>query len=434
MRSRVARLTLLVLFVVVLGVTAYLFWSSESLARGEAAAAREFQTHAHAVERAVLDLRGAQQGYVAAGQGADFWATKVAAALEGLRGSLAALRVEASVPQAQTQIDSAGSLLRDLAQMDRRARDYAQGGQKLLASDLIFSDGVEMTDAVLAALEEARSAEVMGREASADVIERRQAFALIAAAAAASLVVLLLMPTPETAAPAAIAVPVRSVVVPDDMRRHPAPDVGAEPEGWSPPRPIASRQETAHVTAEERPAGEPPVVDGVPVKPPAVPAGPTTDFSGVASLCGELARVIDTRALPALLERAAGLLDASGIIIWIADPDGRELNPVFAQGYAPQLVARLGTIPRDAQNATAAAFRTSLLQVVANENGFDGAVAAPLVTPGGCVGVMAAELKNGGERQDGTTLAAAAIVAAQLATLVGPPSSRAQNRVEAAGA
>jgi hypothetical protein len=46
---------------------------------------------------------------------------------------------------------------------------------------------------------------------------------------------------------------------------------------------------------------------------------------------------------------------------------------------------------------------------------------------------MAAELKNGGERRDGT-LAAAAIVAAQLATLVGPPSSRAENRVEAAGA
>jgi hypothetical protein len=196
---------------------------------------------------------------------------------------------------------------------------------------------------------------------------------------------------------------------------------------------MASRQETASVPAEDRPAGEPPVVDSVSVNPPAVSAGPTTDFSGVASLCGELARVTDTRALPGLLERASGLLGASGIIIWIADPDGRELNPVVAQGYAPQLVTRLGTIPRDAQNATAAAFRTSLLQVVANDNGLDGAVAAPLVTPGGCVGVMAAELKNGGERQDGT-LAAAAIVAAQLATLVGPPSARAQNKVEAAGA
>jgi GAF domain-containing protein len=56
-----------------------------------------------------------------------------------------------------------------------------------------------------------------------------------------------------------------------------------------------------------------------------------------------------------------------------------------------------------------------------------GAIAAPLVTPGGCVGVMAAEVRHDSERQD-ATLAAATIVAAQLATLVGPPTARAQAR------
>jgi hypothetical protein len=60
----------------------------------------------------------------------------------------------------------------------------------------------------------------------------------------------------------------------------------------------------------------------------------------------------------------------------------------------------------------------------------NGAVAAPLVTAGGCVGVMAAEVKAGGEQQD-SLLAAARIVASQLATLVGPPSVRA--KTEAAG-
>jgi len=43
---------------------------------------------------------------------------------------------------------------------------------------------------------------------------------------------------------------------------------------------------------------------------------------------------------------------------------------------------------------------------------------------------MAAEMKNGGEQQ-GPVLAAASIVASQLATLVGPPSARSRN--EAAG-
>ena len=93
-------------------------------------------------------------------------------------------------------------------------------------------------------------------------------------------------------------------------------------------------------------------------------------------------------------------------------------------GYSPQTVTRLGTISREAENATAAAFRTCLVQTVDTDAVSGGAVAAPLVTPAGCVGVMAAEIRNEGERED-VVLAAAGIVAAQLATLVGPPSGRA---------
>ena len=43
--------------------------------------------------------------------------------------------------------------------MDRRARDYARSGQKLLASDLIFSNGFELTTAAASAVEDARRAE-----------------------------------------------------------------------------------------------------------------------------------------------------------------------------------------------------------------------------------------------------------------------------------
>ena len=157
------------------------------------------------------------------------------------------------------------------------------------------------------------------------------------------------------------------------------------------------------------------------------------DLGQVASLCTELARIVDTRSLQDVLERTAAMLDAHGVVLWIADPDGRELNPIMTHGYPSQLVTRLGTIPRDAENATAAAFRTSLLQTVDADSFSNGAIAVPLVTPTGCVGVMAAEVRHGGERHD-TKLAAAAIVAAQLATLVGPQSSRSQSRPEAARA
>jgi hypothetical protein len=170
------------------------------------------------------------------------------------------------------------------------------------------------------------------------------------------------------------------------------------------------------------------------VLPGLAPATESTaaDFSGLASLCTDLARVVDTQELPGLLERASSLLDARGIILWIADPDARELNPIMAQGYPAHLLNRLGALPRDAENATAAAFRTSLLQTVKGGGESNGAIAAPLVTASGCVGVMAAEVTNEAEQRD-VKLAAAAIMAAQLATLVGPPPAQ-RSKVEAAGA
>jgi hypothetical protein len=96
------------------------------------------------------------------------------------------------------------------------------------------------------------------------------------------------------------------------------------------------------------------------------------------------------------------------------------------------MVTRLGTIARDAQNVTASAFRTGLVQTVLTDAVSNGAIAAPLITPRGPVGVMAAEVRGEGEKQ-AAKLAAASIVAAQLATLVGPPVSRAQPK-EASGA
>jgi hypothetical protein len=92
-------------------------------------------------------------------------------------------------------------------------------------------------------------------------------------------------------------------------------------------------------------------------------------------------------------------------------------------GYSAAIVTRLGTIHREAENVTAAAFRTSLLQTVRGDAVSNGAIAAPLVTPGGCVGVMAAEVRHGAEQRQ-PVQAVATIVAAQLAALVGPPSTR----------
>jgi hypothetical protein len=84
------------------------------------------------------------------------------------------------------------------------------------------------------------------------------------------------------------------------------------------------------------------------------------------------------------------------------------------------MLARLPVIPRSADNATAAAYRSGRAQVVSAPDGTSsGAVISPLLTPAGCVGALAAEVA-GGEETSQNVQALAAIFAAQLSTLVAP--------------
>jgi hypothetical protein len=421
MRSRAARLVLLGLFVATIAAAAYSIWAGESQLKADARGARAFDARLRAVGASVLDLRHAQQAYVAAGQGEGFWIAKAAALLTSTRDGMAALRASATSSVSQSHIDEAAAALQDFEAMDRRAREYATSGQRLLASDLIFSDGLEKTSAAVTALEQARITESERYETAAAAEWRRQMLLAAGAAAAALLIVLALLPLPP--APQVVQGEYRTVSrtaagVVGSEDADLAGSVSLEAPSWTPPRrdqDVAARRGNL-----QPPPGE--VSSPAPI-----------DLGPLAALCTDLARVVETRALPPALERAAALLDANGIILWIADPDGRELNAIVAHGYPAQLVTRLGTIPKDADNVTAAAFRTALVQTVAGDGASNGAIAAPLVTPGGCVGVMAAEVRRAGEKQD-AKLAAAAIVAAQLATLVGPPSSRAPVKAEAAGA
>ena len=79
-------------------------------------------------------------------------------------------------------------------------------------------------------------------------------------------------------------------------------------------------------------------------------------------------------------------------------------------------------VERDADNATAAAFRLAETCSVAGSPRANGALAVPLVGSPGCGGVLAIELRHGGERS-GATRAAAEIIAAQLAAMVRVPEA-----------
>lgn len=392
------RLFLFAVCLAAIGSASYFTWSFEQHLRHDAERARRFDTIARAAGIAVADLRAAQESYVAVGQGEDFWFARVLAIRKDLDEKFTELKSLATAPEATIALDDAAGALQDFVQMDLRARDHVRSGQLALASDMVFGDGFDLTKKTGEAVERAANAEMVARDAATSTTRRQQAQALGGAAAVTALGLLLLLPSgrrrePPAAAAAAVAAPAAHAV--SDETLSDLHDFGV-------------------VAAVKTPE----------------PATAPVNLDGVASLCGDLAKVTDTRALPALIERAAGILGASGIVLWIADPDGRELSPIVVHGYPPQLANRLGNLARDAENVTASAYRTGLLQTMNGDAISNGAVAAPLVSAAGCVGVMAAEMKDGGEQQEGL-LSAATIIAAQIATLVGPPAVKV--KAEAAG-
>ena len=142
------------------------------------------------------------------------------------------------------------------------------------------------------------------------------------------------------------------------------------------------------------------------------------ELTSLAQLCTRISRAQDLREVVPVLEDASGLVDAVGLILWLWDQDGGVLTPVLALGYSNEMVARLPNVPRHADNAIGAAFRSAETRIVPGTDAETGAVVVPAVTAAGCVGVLALELPAPGERR-AFVCAVASILTAQLAGLVG---------------
>jgi transcriptional regulator with XRE-family HTH domain len=238
----------------------------------------------------------------------------------------------------------------------------------------------------------------------------------------------------------------------DDGRVHPGPPtrlryiVGSTlgslsryRRGSQPEHPPAVARPPADATvqaASDLPAAAPPPVEPRQVEEPCEAlaqrasvseAEPEPDFLAVAHLCTEFGRVENTTEMRPLLPEAARILHATGLIVWIWDGLSAALRPALAHGYSNAVLAQLPAVERDANNATAAAFRSAQLCVVHGTDRSSGALAVPLLTPAGCAGVLAIELRRG--RQETTSVrAVATIFAAVLAQLIGDVSAEVRSR------
>lgn len=418
MRSRAVRMTLTLLAVAALGAAAYFTWTIEKREGDRRATVAAFDAALTAGLRSAFELRAAQQAYVATGQSESYWFDKVTALSESLRGSIDTLNATAASQSARDALANATTSLKTFEGADRRARNYAATGQKLLASDIIFADGLTAATDLIGSLEQAASYSTAARTVAASAAQREQLTYLAAAAGVVLLILVLLTPVGSVAATPAAGVQEQIA------RAEPAAGLDLTLRGDEPP---VRRPPVVTAPPRKTPAPLSPTAAQHPAPPPST----AVEIQALASVCTDLAKLSDTDTLPGILERTARALDASGLVLWVADFEGAELVPVATHGYPASVLARLGTIQRDAENATAAAFRTGLIQTVPGTGSAGGAIAAPLVTPAGCRGVMSAEVRGGGEKQP-SKLAAAAIVSAQLSALVGPPPTSASQEREAA--
>ena len=121
---------------IAIGVAAFLLIRTEQQIGERALALRAFDRHAREASDALAEVRVAQHGYVAAGQGEAFWMSKVTATTELANAALSALRQTATAG-GRTAIDEATETAGEFSNIDARIREYMTSGQQLMAADMI---------------------------------------------------------------------------------------------------------------------------------------------------------------------------------------------------------------------------------------------------------------------------------------------------------
>lgn len=387
------------------GVRLALFWIAAALMAGTgyrlptlerriAASAEEsrlFDLQAQETVRQLADIKSAQSGYVAAGQGHAYWTTRVSTLVGAVNAGLDALSQRATDEASRTALADSRKSIDQFIKLDTRAREYVTASQLLMASDVIFADGLELVASAASQLDQAREHVRQEHQRRSADIRRLEIYTLVVTGSIVLLVMVLLLPGGRAAA-------------------EPQPLADHRP--IERPKPDLTLRTTGNVPAPRKPDSE-------------------VNLQEAAALCLDLSRVASTTDLRVLLARTATLLHARGIVLWVPGQAG-ELRPALAHGYPESTLAKLSTIAAQADNATAAAYRLGEVKEVPAGSSPTGAVIAPLLTASGCTGVLAVELPAGAESHTAVQ-AVVTFIAAQLAGLVGSTPTEASKRSQAAG-
>ncbi len=432
MSNRWVRFILAVLAIAAAAGAAYRVVQDEQRLAGDGAATRAAE---HATENALItlvDLKATLHAYVAPGQGLPFWTTRAVMQIDKLRSAI--LELETAATGAGASLTQALDACDRLAAAEQRARDHMRAGQALLAGEVIFTEIRDLLDGLRIQIAHARDQIALAGGTSLTAVRREQTWLLAGAAGVLTLALLLLVPTYTRTPSTTSDVDGRRAAA----RERDTNDSGLGLNTYSPARessPFDSQTPAAFDAASLSPfetRSDTAAFDALPLAPfdtrsdsaqgrhgkrGTTADGP--DLSATASICVDLARVADSTEIAGLLARAATVLHATGIIVWVSSQDRLELFPVASTGYDEKVFARIGSISREASNLTAGALRDGATRVSSATPTSGSALAIPLAGPQGPVGVLSAEFRGGAPTVDPARVAVAEIFAAQLATLIG---------------
>jgi hypothetical protein len=409
MKRRGVRLALLALFLAVAAGAGVTLFQGDQRATTLRNSLRGFEFVSQRAQLAVVDARTSLLAALLPGQGDDYWLPKAGEALAAARAELSALKQQTADGTVLNDLDAASAALDQADELRGEVTRLLHDDLRTQAAATVVGRGLEHLAAAAERIEGARTGEVSRADGELAAL---RAYELLGAGVVLALgLVLMGLLLPAGAAEPAAAT--------DDLpveTTQPEPSHGSLSLSLS--APAEPRAEAATVAASQAAAALPAYAEPLPSPLPAqADRRKAPELRAAADLCTDFARLVDAQEMPALLDRAAKLLDATGFIVWMADPSGQLLRPALAHGYPARALARLPAIARHADNATAAAYRHAEMQIVRTNGMSPGAIVVPVLGPSGCIGAIAAEVRHGREASE-SVRALARIVAAQLSTLV----------------
>ena len=295
------RLAILCLLLATGSVAGYFVWSTERAIHQLDDRRESKRTTIDRLLSSISAIAAAQQAFTDFGRQDVASFTRVSVLVDRITTDAAGLRAAAESSSSSQRLEEFWTALSALMGAESRARERLAGGDESGAADAILASSREHVNVLNSTLQAFRDAELENFGATRAAMIWRSWVSLAVAGLVWGIGLVAFALTP-----------------------------------WRRPAPVVVTQPAAEAIAT----------------PAAIPAGaPSIDLAAAADLAADLSRLSDQAALPGLLKRAAEILGARGIVVWMGA--GGELFAVAEHGYENGILARIRPIARLADNATA---------------------------------------------------------------------------------